>query len=116
MGDLDRARMVEILLEAFPAIEPDLLSDSWSELLHPQMGCFAKYAQRQIDEGERAAVQRCFELADRFFRDGTSDVRNAVVVSFLEHLNFTDGKRARSWASPLLPPRLHNEYLSIEAG
>jgi hypothetical protein len=37
-------------------------------------------------------------------------VVNALVVSFLEHLNLEDGKTQRSWAVKLMPTDLAKEY------
>src|SRR5690349_15646018 len=114
MSALGREQMVDALLTEFPSIKDDLLDDTWSNLLHPQMGSFARYAQDAIDRGDRQAVSRCFELADRFLREGTPELQNAVGVSFLEHLNFDDGKRRRAWARELLPPRLLKDLKAIE--
>jgi hypothetical protein len=106
--------MVAALLSEFPSIEADLLDKTWSGLLHPQMGCFARYVQTHIDAGDRLCVTRCFALADRFLREGNSELRNAVAVSFLEHLNFADGKRKRAWAREFLSARLRDEIERLE--
>lgn len=115
MGDLGREKMVEALLAAFPSIKDDLLDDTWSNLLHPQMGSFARYTQEAIDRGDRNVVKTCFDLANQFFREGTPELENAVGVSFLEQLNFDDGKRRRAWARDLLPPQLRKVLQEIEA-
>ncbi len=50
--------------------------------------------------------------------DGDDDVRNAIGVAFLEHLNFQDGKVRREWAFALLPAGLRAAAgsLGIAAG
>lgn len=106
--------MVDALVAEFPDMKHDLLDETWSGLLHPQMGCFARYAQDAIDGGDRGTVRRCFELAEHFLREGNADVQNAVAVSFLEHLNFEDRERARAWARDLLPLLLRQELEEIE--
>ena len=114
MDGFGREQMVAILLAEFPSIEGDLLDETWADLLHPQMGCFARYTQERIDEGDRDAVRRCFELANRFLEEGTEELQNAVGVSFLEHLNLKDGKRTRAWARALMAVRLRREFNKLE--
>jgi len=46
-------------------------------------------------------------------RDGDEDVKNALYVSYLEHLEFQDGKRARAWAKAAMPPALHEAWQSV---
>ncbi len=41
-------------------------------------------------------------------------VQNAIILSFLEHLDFQDGKKKRSWAKDLLPPTLREIYCFLE--
>jgi len=43
-------------------------------------------------------------------RIGTADVENALNVSFLEHLNFRDGKCKRAWAYNKMPPAMRKAW------
>ena len=62
--------------------------------------------------------ERCFGVADRANRDGDDEVRNAIGLAFLAHLNFHDGKVQRAWAFALLPASLKEAAgsLGIAAG
>jgi hypothetical protein len=58
-------------------------------------------------------VKKHFEFVRKADLTGDSTVQNAVGVSYLEHLNFRDGKRHRSWAWDLLPEPLREEARSL---
>ena len=103
---LDRQEMVRVLSEQYPAIRADLTEESWVGLTTLEIACFTRYTQHQIDTGDQAELRRCFETARQFLLYGDSDVSNAICVSFLEHLNFQDGRSRRSWAKSLLPVAL----------
>jgi hypothetical protein len=46
--------------------------------------------------------------------NGNHDLRNAIHVAYLEHLNFQDSKKhRRSYAIALMSPPLHKAYLDI---
>lgn len=101
---VDREQMVRILIEEFPSLEEEIRDDVWAGLVHLEIGCFARYTQRQIDGGNREEVQRCFAVADRILKNADEQVDNAVYVSYLEHLDLHDGKRQRSWAKGMMSP------------
>jgi hypothetical protein len=96
-----------------PAISTDLREPSWVGLTTLEIACFARYTQLQIDAENRAELRRCFETARKFFIDGDADVRNAVAVSYVEALNFVDGRARRSWAIALLPAALAEVRASL---
>jgi hypothetical protein len=93
----------------FPDLVDELDDETWRGLLHVEMGCFARYTMAAVDSGDRAAVTKCFHFARRAWTDGDHDVQNALAVSYLEHLNFADGKVPREWAFSLLAPALRAE-------
>lgn len=94
------------LRQRFPDLAPTLDEDEWRGLLHVETGRFAAFCREAIDAGDRDLVEKCFSFARRSAMDGTDEVQNAIGVSFVEHLNFQDGKVLRRWAYDLLPPRL----------
>ena len=79
---------------------------AWAQCTTLEIACFARYTQLQIDKGNRAELNRCFETARKLLLYGDADVRNAVAVSYLEGLHFVDGRSKRSWALPLMPEPL----------
>ena len=62
-----------------------------------------------MDSGDRTRMLKCFDFARRAWMDCDPDVQNALGVSYLEHLNFDDGKVPRVWAFALLAPPLQAE-------
>ena len=99
------------LRDAFPGLVAEL--DEEDGLLHLETACFARLCQRAIDTGDRVLVRRCFRLARVAAMEGDAGVQNAIGVSFIEHLNFRDGKVQRRWAYDLLPPRLQADAVAL---
>lgn len=94
------------LRQRFPDLAPTLDQEEWRGLLHVETGLFAAFCREAIDAGDRDLVERCFSFARQSAMDGTDEVKNAIGVSFVENLNFQDGKVRRRCAYELLPPRL----------
>ena len=110
---IDRQRLVEAVVSAFPSLEADIRDEIWSGLVHLEASSFARYTQQQIESGNRSELKRCFELAKRLLADGDAEVKNAMVVSYLEHLNLRDQKRRRSWALAEMPELVKLEYEAL---
>jgi hypothetical protein len=110
---IDRHQLVETVVQHFPAIEADIRDETWAGLLHLEVSSFARYTQQQIDSGNREELKRCFELARRFLLEGDDDVKNAMGVSYLEHLNLRDQRKPRSWALDEMPEIVRQWYRSI---
>ncbi len=94
---MDANEFMASLRQAFPELV-DELDEVWRGLLHLEMGCLARNTQRAIDSHAATEVDRCFEFARSAWLEGDNDVTNALGVSYIEHLNFDDGKVARTWA------------------
>src|SRR5215467_9142157 len=109
MPQFDQRSALDALFREFPEVVEDV-ENSMSGLFYVEMGCFARYVQRQIDTGNRAEVGRCYEWLRRLMLYGDNEVQNAVGVSVLEHLNTRDGKVARLWALESMPSVLRTEY------
>jgi hypothetical protein len=86
---------------------PSLLGSLRAEegLFYRQVSAYRGYVQAQIDNGAANELRQCLSLIERALRLGNSEVTNALAVSCLEHLNFRDGKRNRSWALQHLQPQ-----------
>lgn len=110
---ISRERLVEEIVEAFPSLESDIRDETWAGLLHLEVSSFSRYTQKQIDSGDRLELKRCFELARRFLLQGDDAVKNAMYVSYLEHLNLKDEKITRSWALSGMPEPLKEGYTAI---
>jgi hypothetical protein len=110
---IDRQQFVEAAVKAFPALEADIRDETWVGLVHLEVSAFARYTQQQIDAEDRIELKRCFEFARRVLLDGTPDLKNAMAVSYLEHLNMRDQRRSRSWALKEMPENLRLEFEAV---
>ena len=66
-----------------------------------------------IDGGNAKELERCFALATQVFMNAEPDVKNAIYVSYLENLNFYDGRKQRAWAIEIMPPALRKGWTEI---
>ena len=82
--------------------------------MHPQIGEFSRYAQAAIDRGDINVWSRVTEVFMELWQDCDDAVRNALNVSFLEHLNFKDGKVQRRWAYNVMPKTMKVAWQEME--
>ena len=115
MPQFDQRSAIDALFREFPEVVLDVQS-SMRGLFYMEMGCFARYVQRQIDTENRAEVARCYEWLRKLMLYGDGEVQNAVGVSVLEHLNTRDGKVNRRWALESMPPILRQAYAELTRG
>lgn len=101
---ISHQQFVEQLLTEFPEIRDEVTDEAG--LLHLEMSCFARRTQKAIDEENRADLKRCFDFASRVLENADPDVENAVIVSYLENLDFRDGERNHNWAIEMMHPAL----------
>jgi hypothetical protein len=111
----DKNTSIEYIGAKFPELVEELHDDPREGLLHVQMGVFFHRAQDSIDAGDREAWKRITEGFMNLWRDCTPDVINALNVSFLEHLDFTDDKKPRSWAYKAMPQEMREAWDEMEA-
>jgi len=107
---LGREEFVAAMGRTFPEIVAEIDPEIEAGLLHLEMAALARGAQAAIDAGSCEQVTRHFRFADNLFRQAGPDLKNALYVSYLEHLNF-GGHRA--FAEELLPPALHAGWVEI---
>ena len=96
-----QAEFVELLEAEFP----DLLAEigECDGLLHLQMGVFAQRVQQAKGSGDWYTYAKGASLADSLWRRATPELRNALLVSFLERLDFQGERGAEAWRQ-LSPP------------
>jgi hypothetical protein len=111
MENLHRSIFLKELKGAFPQLTDEL--NAQYGLLHLEMHVFANFAQRCVTAGDLEKARRCFMIGEKYCADGNADMRTALVVSFVEHLNLSK----TPWAWELLGPCLKNIYLQcVEIG
>jgi len=108
-----RSEFLKELKALFPQLTHELNQEYG--LLHLEVHTFTRFVQSLIDAGEKEELVKAFQLVEKYMREGNAALANALGVSFLEHLNFTDGKVPRQWAEALLPPYLKAQYDDLMA-
>jgi len=99
----DKHTSIEYIESQLPDLAEQLHDEIIDGLLHPQMGAFSHLAQDAIDESNKTQWAKVTNVFINIWNDCSPEVKNALNVSFLEHLNFTDGKCNRSWAYKEMP-------------
>jgi hypothetical protein len=110
---ISHEHFIEQLLTEFPELQTEVLNETRAGLLHLETACFARHTQAAIDNHNVEVLQRCFCFAMRIFQDADADVKNAMYVSYLEHLNLENGKTQRAWALKMMPPLLKEGWIEI---
>ena len=111
---IDAAAFIKLLGKHFPEIVDELHDETWEGLLHVQMGVFSRFAQRAIDHQSKALWREITEVFVVVWADCSADVTNALNVSFLEHLEFSDLKVPRSWAYKAMPVMMRRAWDEME--
>jgi hypothetical protein len=99
------------LREQFPAIEPWL--KGYRDNLTLEMMRFRHFTEDAISRGDYDLVRKCYQFLNSAFMGGNKHVRNSVVVTFLEHLDFTGFGGPE--AEQLMPAALANARREIMA-
>jgi len=99
----DRTTSIDYIESRFPELAEVLHDEIYDGLVHLQMGRFADMAQDVIDSGDEKRWPWVTETFHNIWINCTPEVKNALNVSFLEHIHFKDGEVARSWAYETMP-------------
>lgn len=100
-----------MVVSEFPELADEF--EEWPDLLHVQMGAFARLTQRALAEGDWETYDRCIRLADRLWESPNSGLENALNVSYLEHLQFDGPRGPDGWQR--LTPRLQAAWNEMNA-
>lgn len=104
--------VIQKILSSFPELEEDFEDETG--LFYNQIFAFHYLAQSAIDSQDREKFLQICELIGCFLLNSSGDVKNALHVSFLEHLNFESSKRTdRSWAFEVMPQIMQQAYRDI---
>lgn len=109
---MDRSQFLAKVKAAFPEVADDL--NAQGGLLHFEMDAFRYFTDRMISAGEKTIVAQIYSLVDEAYSNGDNKLKNAIDVSFVEPLDFSDTKKkSRGWAWEALPPRLQQLYVAF---
>ena len=112
MSKLHRSTFLKEVKQLFPAI-PDELNEQYG-LLHLAMQVVYRSVQDLIDNGERNKLTEVSRLIDSHVTNSNREIVKAISVSFLEQLNFTDGKTQRASVKASMPAELGQQFDRIE--
>jgi hypothetical protein len=106
---------IRIIEGAFPALKNDLHGEIIDGLLHPQIGVFSRLAQAVIDRGEKEQWSLVTVTFMELWSKSDDAVKNALNVSFLEHLSFDGSKVSQHWAFDAMPLSMQRAWSEMNA-
>jgi len=101
----------DAVLKEFPELRGAV--DDCNGLLHLEMGAFATFTQRAKGRPDWDTYKRAVRLITRLLERADPELRNAIHVSYLEHLDFEGPRGPTAWG--LLPPKLQDAWKEIIA-
>jgi hypothetical protein len=110
---IDHAKFLQILTEEFPEV-PEAFDGYGKGLLHCEMGVFARLTEEAIDDGRFWQVEQYFRFIERVRDGATPEVANAVDVSYIEFLAFSEVTDYRHKAIKRMPQPLRAILLEID--
>ncbi|GBC59396.1 hypothetical protein DENIS_0335 [Desulfonema ishimotonii] len=107
-------QFVEEVLRLFPGAADEL--SEYDGLLHLQMGVFERHMTEAIERRDREVVVRGFMLAEKCYRQGDEEMKDAVDVSFAEGVLALLSPDAKAWGWSLMPKLLRQLYTDFWDG
>jgi hypothetical protein len=102
---------LKIALSEFPELKEDFQFDEGLPYL--QMSSLARHIQLAKGRGDWMTYQRVVKVADQLWSGADEGLRNALNVSFLEHIDFDGPRGSEAWA--LLTPQLQRAWRAMAA-
>lgn len=106
------AEAIKNIQAEFPEITGLIQEDEG--LLHLQIATFSHLVQAFIDSGNRENFARACVLFTTLYSQAAPDLENALNVSFLEHLEFSDGDHERRWAYSAMPESMRAAWDAMD--
>lgn len=112
MPKLHRSQFIKEIKDTWPHLAEAINAEQG--LLHLEIAVVRKFAQDLIASGDRQALAQCFAIIEKYEAGGNKSLRNAIDVSLIEDLEFSDTKKhARRWAWDMLPASLKALYVGF---
>jgi len=87
------------LVNSFPELKDEVLDEDKKNLVALQVAVLCRYAQKAIDENDSRVIERCFNFVTGMIKNTEFKVENALYISFLGKLDFSQNKRAKKLLS-----------------
>lgn len=110
---IDHTLFLQMMIDAFPEV-PQAFDECSKGLLHCEMGTFARLTEEAMDEGRFWRVREYFTFLERVRERATPEVENAIDVSYLEYLAFSEVTENRLRALKQMPRTLRAILLEID--
>jgi hypothetical protein len=110
---IDHARLLQMLTDEFPEV-PQAFDEYTNGLLHCEMGTFARLTEEAMDEGRFWQVERHFNFLETVRQNATLEVENAIDVSYIEYLAFSEMTDNRLLAMKGMPKVIRAILLEID--
>ena len=101
------------LIIQFPLLRLIIIEEE-TDLIHVRMERFADYTIEQIKNENITELEKCFSFQETKIDLMTSDLRNALVVSYCETLLLGECADKMKSLTKLMPPKLKDIYLDYE--
>jgi phage-related baseplate assembly protein len=110
---IDHTRFLELLIARFPTVA-DNIDDISRGLLHPEMATLARATQAAIQQRDFVTVTEHFAFMDDVLKAASSEVENAVYVSYLENIDLDSTDDRFEQARSILPAALPQALVELE--
>ncbi len=110
---VDHAKFLELLTDEFPEV-PQSFDEYRKGLLHCEMGAFARMTEEAMDQGRLWQVEKYFRFIERMRENATPEVENAIDVSYIEFLAFSEMSEIRREAMKRMPKAIRAILLEID--
>ena len=101
------------LIIQFPLLRLIIIEEE-ADMIHMRMERFADYTIEQIKNDNITELEKCFSFQETKIDLMTSDLRNALVVSYCEALLLGEYADKMQSLINLMPPKLKDIYIDYE--
>jgi hypothetical protein len=107
---IDHAMFIEMLTAKFPGMLATV--DEYGKgLLHCEMAEFARLTEEAMDQGNYWLAEKYFRFVEQVRQNASPEVQNAIDVSYLERLAFSERTENRYRAIKERMPKAIKEIL-----
>jgi hypothetical protein len=110
---IDHVRFLQMLTDEFPEI-PQAFDEYGRGLLHCEMGTFARVTEEAMDQRRFWKTEQYFNFVERLRQNATPEVENAIDVSYIEYLAFSEVTDNRLQAMKRMPKGIRAVLLEID--
>ena len=106
---IDAKGFFELITSEYPDLREALEEDGG--LVTMQISTFHNHVQQAIDQGNFKVLDKSYKIACQILEHGDDGLKNAIHVSFLEHLDFRGPYGTKAFS--LMPTNLVNAWKDI---